>query len=323
MRIPRVIFGGGLSGRIVSSILGYPIIEVNSYPKEYGGEGLCCIQVDDYMKTLLVEMNLPINILPIKSGVFISGHMVSTESLDDKLWNDLLNEYSIKTRRIPYDKLPLDDRKSIMGGMRINSRYSCSIQMLWEKLIEKTDIRTIYELDIRGVKDGVINTDYGDIHYDQAINTLPLDLFAEYPSGLEVSSSKTFHFEVEPLFDNVDFLYVPSEEYQATRLVFLNNMYPEYNSKYNSNSLLVEMPSKVNFKLAYDEILKMGFRPINYHGVFFNPRKYLLGDPTKHLNKLDTLNIVSLGRFAEWDNSLLLIDVVKGAMELARYNTHI
>jgi len=321
MKIITPILGGGLVGRIAGVMLDGIILEASEQPIPRLDRGVFYLHVTSGMKVFLKTLNLSIDTVPIKTGIVWWKYPESFLDMDAHQIKSSIEAYCMKTRKASYSSLPEDERNSIMDYIRSRNqplRFAVSAMELWNALVEYTDKQTLYGVKVKEISNGLLDTSEGDIYFNTAINTLPLSLWAGYASGLRTTGSNTFRFRVgEILFEEYDFLYLPSSDYAATRISF------PYHLDDKIDKYEVWLETSGNSESAYKDLINLGYNDPSFISHTYNGFKQLKGKPELYIEKLKSYGVISLGRYAMWDNSLTISDIAWEVMNLGGYNPNV
>jgi hypothetical protein len=285
------VLGGGISGLVAAYLLDVPVItdhvggqnSAQSFPL-----GPRYIHSVPETRELLGSLGLDTDERMIEVGYFYEG------SYHKALRADLVAEYNLKTRG-------MIDVSSNVGEGPFKA-LKTSFPELIKKLSERTEviIDTIYEIrrsELLGEK--------GTYGFSKLISTIPLprlySLFGKPSSRWRyVSVMYCLSRWVEPphpveAFDDFDYVYFPEREYPYYRVTKTEEGFVyEY-------ALLQGVPTDAGDITAWGDNTI-----IQRYGKILPP--YRLPPPAK--------NVYLLGRYGEWDDDVLLQDVVRRCIGL-------
>ena len=334
MYMPKVVLGGGLTGMIASFVLKCPILEgskkENDYDGSIGGKedklGLYYLHTSNGMDSLLYTLKLKVDVTEVRGGAIWSKVPIDFKDMPFEQREEIVEAYCDKTRGTPYNTMPISNKLSIMDGVLSDEepwRYNVTFSQLSVALYRAVGNLIIYGVKVKKIdfrERVIINTSCAGIEYGEVFSTLPLKDMFDYAPALQTIGGYCFTFLVQDygLPEDYDYLYLPGQEYTATRIIFPH----ELNSSVDKNIVYLETGDR-DLDKALDDIAKLGCNnaiATNRVGI---KDKRLIGDSTDYIANLEEGNCYLLGRNARWNDNLMINDVADEVMRLGNHFTNI
>lgn len=326
MYIERVVVGGGIVGRMASYLLHAPIVEP-AKPGTKGFTGLHYLHPSKGMDALLVTLGVQPEIEEVKAGVVWWREPIDSRYLSQSQRIEVAEAYCVKTRGCSLEELPQDDVVSIMDGIlddRELLRYQISFGKLQDILYKATHSQTLYGVRIESVVwedrffrlwDCATQTPT-NVEYKHMVATAPLKKFISgTTSDLQSESS---HYYVFALRDNswlskldYGYLYLVGNV-DVDRITFPHNLGEDI----APNIICIESSKQMRLGRWSDFLdhMEAGKARLLYSGI--NNYKRMFGDGKPYVDRIEDGRHNLVGRYARWDNSLLVSDAADRLMEM-------
>ncbi len=292
----KYIIGGGISGLIASIYNENHTIITENIGGQFGTSGLGPRILEVNQNSLNFINDLGIKDYKIKSakiGYKINGILV------DNISNQMRLQYYLKSRKIKNcDKVP----DSIMSdGKNIIDYYDLNWKEVLQKAKENSNIIDNSKITSIDTKNKIINyLNISDrkkysVEYEELISTIPAPVFYKLSNlkpKLDFRYSKKYFIVVNSKnieMGNYDYVYFPETKYDFHRITKINEN--RASIEYTTNNLSLSMGNFI-CKIAIN--------------IFSIPIGQIISG---EVNEIEGVKF--LGRFAEWNHSVKIDDVVE------------
>lgn len=263
-----------------------------------------------------------------------------------KLWNTDLSKVPLEWLD---GKLPMPQLREVLFSNIVKKEESTMVhstffypckngsQFIVDRLAEGLvinkayDVQSIERLDEKSLSinsgDKIVNSivycgDVRKLHNIIKINDADLQLAMKNVADL--LSNGTSNVLCETDANNISWLYLPEEKFQAHRIIYTGNFSESNNEGSNRKTCVVEFSGKQD---QADMVKELAMLPGNLSPLAFNyePNSYIIQDEDtrEKITLLKTLlkpyGIYLLGRFAEWEY-YNMDKCIESAMDLKRTN---